>query len=164
MSEEDKYSKIVKQIKSELETNTLIANKYGVILGSEIEDLNKGKIIPPEILDLINQRVKFAKSLKLKEIYSITLESEKDFFLITKTSELILLAQLKKSVDLSQLIPSVKKFLEKLAAGIAKKLEIDEFTKFGFVKEIIKLDDSLKTDEERRLKFNIIKDLIKYIS
>lgn len=164
MSEEDKYSKIVKEIKSELKTNTLIANKYGVILGSEIEDLYKGKIIPPEILDLINQRAKFAKSLKLKEINSITLESEKYFFLITKTSELILLAQLKKSVDLSQLIPSVKKFLEKLAKGISERFEIDEFTKFEFVKEIIKLDDSLKTDEDRQQKFNIIKDLIKFIS
>ncbi len=164
MSEEDKYSKIVKQIKSELKTNTLIANKYGVILGSEIEDLHKGKIIPPEISDLINQRAIFAKSLKLKNIDSITLESEKCFFLITKTSELILLAQLKKSVDLSQLIPSVKKFLEKLAKGISKKFEIDEFTKFEFIKEIIKLDDSLKTYEDRQQKFNIIKDLIKYIS
>ncbi len=164
MSEEDKYSKIVKQIKSELKTNTLIANKYGIILSSEIEDLHKGKIIPPEILDLINQREIFAKSLKLRNIDSITLESEQFFFLITKTSELILLAQLKKSVDLSNLIPNVKKFLEKLAKSISKKLKIDEFTKFEFVKEIIKLDDSLKTDEERQQKFKIIKDLIKYIS
>jgi len=164
MPKENKYVQIVNQIKSEFKTNTLIANKYGVILGSEIKELQKGKIVPPEILDLINQREELAKSLNLKKIGSIYLESEKYFLLISKTSELILIAQLKKSVDLSKFIPSIKNSLIKLTEDMSKKFEINEFSRFEFVKEIIKLDDSLKMDEEKRLQYDIIKDLIKYIS
>ena len=164
MPKENKYVQIVNQIKSEFKTNTLIADKYGVILGSEIKELQKGKIVPPEILDLINQREELAKSLNLKKIGSIYLESENNFLLISKTSELILIAQLKKSVDLSTFIPSIKNSLIKLTEDMSKKFEINEFSRFEFVKEIIKLDDSLKMDEEKRLQYDIIKDLIKYIS
>lgn len=164
MSKENKYVQIMNQIKSELKTNTLIANKYGVILGSEIKELHKGKIVPPEILDLINQRKKIAKSLNLKKLNSITLESEKHFLLISKSSEFILIAQLKKSVDLSKFIPSIKNFLIKLTDDISKKFEISEFSKFEFVKETIKLDNSLKMEDEKRLKYKVIKELIKFIS
>jgi len=163
MSVETRYSDVVNQIKSELKTNTLIANKYGIILGSEIQDLEKGKAIPSEILDLLNGREKLAKSLKLKNIDTISLESENFYLLISSNEKLILMAQLDKKIDFSNFIPSLKQFLINLAKERGKKAEA-EFSDFDFEKEIKRLEESLVLDEEKKVKFNIIKELINYIS
>jgi len=163
MSEETRYSEVVNQIKSELKTNTLIANKYGIILGSEIQDLEKGKVVPSEILGLLNRREELAKSLNLKKIDTITLESENFYLLINSNDKLILMAQLDKKIDFSNFIPSLKSFLINLAKESGKKAEA-EFSDFDFTKEINRLEESLVLDEEKKLKFNIIKELINYIS
>lgn len=163
MSEEKQYSRIVNEIKSELKTNTLIADKYGIILGSEIKGLEKGRIIPTEILDLITQRQRIAKSLNLKDIQTVSLESTEFYFLITTNEDLILIAQMDKNIDFSKFIPSLKAFLTKLVYDNAKVIDID-FSEFDFSKEIKRLEESLVQDEDKKLKFNIIKELINYIS
>jgi hypothetical protein len=163
MSEETQYSNVVNQIKAELKTNTLIANKYGIILGSEIPELEIGKVIPPDILDLINKRERLAKSLNLKFIDSISLESENHYLLITSNEKLILMAQLDKKIDLSNFIPSLKTFLVNLAKERIKKAET-EFSDFDFEKEIKRLEESLVLNDDKKVKFNIIKELINYIS
>ncbi|MHA1488018.1 MAG: hypothetical protein ACTSSC_12725 [Promethearchaeota archaeon] len=47
------YDKIITQLKTELNSECAIANKYGIILASNIKEFFKGKVIPHKILSVI---------------------------------------------------------------------------------------------------------------
>jgi hypothetical protein len=158
-----KYDEIVSQLKSDLNAECAIANKYGIILGSVIKEFAKGKVIPQGILSLISNSKDIANELNLKKITSFALESEKYNYLFTFSEELILISKLDLDVNLAKFMPSISIFLKKLNISITEE-EVQSFSVFDFSKEVSKIEDTLKSEKINKDKYSIIKDLVKHIS
>lgn len=157
------YEDIISQLKSDLNAESAIANKYGIILGSVIKEFAKGKIIPQAILTLISNSKEIANELNLKKINSFALEAQKYNYLFTFSEELILISKLDLNVNLAKFMPSISVFLKKLSESITEE-DIKKFSIFDFSKEISKIEETLKREKVRKDKYSIIKDLVKYIS
>ncbi|MFX1470130.1 MAG: hypothetical protein ACFFB8_15875 [Promethearchaeota archaeon] len=158
-----KYKEIISQLKSDLNAECAIANKYGIILGSAIKEFSKGKVIPQAILSLISNSKEIAIELNLNKINSFALEAQEYNYIFTFSKELILISKLDLGVNLAKFMPSISIFLEKLSASV-KEEEIKQFSVFDFVKEISKIEDTLVQEKVRKEKYSIIKDLVKHIS
>ncbi len=157
------FDELIAQLKSELNTECAIANKYGIVLGTLIKEFSKGKIVPNHILDFINNSNEIASELGLQKIDFFTLASEKQNYLFSFSNKLILISKLDLSVNISKLMPGIKLFLDKLETKIIEK-ELKTFTLFDFTPDIEKIENTLKDEENKEKKYSIIKDLIKYIS
>lgn len=162
MSEID-YEVIIKKLKDELETESAIANKYGVVLASILKEFSKGKIIPQKILELIASSKDIASELKLKRINSFVLEAMDYNYLFTFSEELILISRLDLSVNLAKFMPSISVFLKNLSKG-SKGQIVPEFSEFDFSKEIAKMKETINQEKYFENKYKIIKDLVKFIS
>jgi hypothetical protein len=158
-----KYEEIIAQLKSELNAECAIANKYGIILGSLIKEFAKGKVIPQGILSLISNSREIANELNLNKINSFALEAHEYNYLFTFSEELILISKLNLNVNLAKFMPSISLFLKKLSLS-SKEQDIKEFSVFDFSKEISKIVETLEGEKIRKDKYSIIKDLVKYIS
>lgn len=158
-----KYEEIISQLKSDLNAECAIANKYGIILGSLIKEFAKGKVIPQAILSLISDSKEIANELKLNKINSFALEAQEYNYLFTFSEELILISKLDLNVNLAKFMPSISVFLKKLSASV-KEGEVKEFSIFDFSKEVTKIEDTLEREKIRKDKYSIIKDLVKHIS
>ncbi|MFX1573963.1 MAG: hypothetical protein ACFFB0_14545 [Promethearchaeota archaeon] len=156
------YDEIISQLKSDLNAECAIANKYGIILGSAIKEFSKGKVIPQKILSLISNSKEIASELSLENINSFALEAKKNNYLFTFTEDLILISKLELSVNLAKFMPSISVFLKKLSE--TSEEEIHQFSIFDFSKEITKIEDTLKDEKIKKDKYSIIKDLVKYLS
>ncbi|TXT53281.1 MAG: hypothetical protein BAJALOKI2v1_1080009 [Promethearchaeota archaeon] len=161
--EEINYEDVISQLKSELNTQAAIANNYGIVLASGIDEFAEGKIIPQKILEVINAREKVAEELNLETINSFALEAEENNYLFTFSKNLILISKLDLEVNLAKFMPSVRAFVKNLSKK-SKKDEIKEFTYFDFKKEISKIEKGFQKESMDEKKYSIIKDLIKYIS
>ncbi|TFF88909.1 MAG: hypothetical protein EU550_00350 [Promethearchaeota archaeon] len=161
--EEIDYDAIIEQLKNELNARAAIANKYGIILSSEIDIFSKGKIIPQKILELINARQEIARELEISELNSFALEAQQNHYLFTFSEELILISKLDLNVNLAKFMPSIRAFLKNLDQQ-TKILEIQDFSQFDFNKEISKIEKTVKKENLDKDKYKIIKDLIKFIS
>ena len=157
------YEEIIGQLKSDLDAECAIANKYGVILGSKIKEFSKGKIIPQRILSLISNSKEIANELKLEKINSFALEAQDYNYLFTYTKNLILISKLDLNVNLAKFMPSISIFLKKLSESSIEE-EIKEFSVFDFSKELTKIKETQKQEEIKKEKYSIIKELVKYIS
>ena len=157
------YEEIISQLKSDLNAECAIANKYGIILGTLIEEFAKGKVIPQGILSLISNLKEIADELNLRKINSFALESQEYNYIFTFSLELILISKLDLNVNLAKFMPSISVFLTKLSKSI-KEDEIKEFSIFDFSKEVSKMKDTLNREKVEKEKYAIIKDLVKYIS
>ncbi|MFX1454495.1 MAG: hypothetical protein ACFFDB_03895 [Promethearchaeota archaeon] len=157
------YEEIIVQLKSDLNAECAIANKYGIVLGSKIKEFSKGKIIPQMLLSLISNSKEIARELNLERINSFALEAQKHNYLFSFSKKLILIAKLGLNVNLAKFMPSISKFLEKLSES-SKEEEIKEFSVFNFAKELAKIGDTLKQEEIKKEKYSIIKDLVKFVS
>lgn len=157
------YEDIISQLKSELNTQAAIANKYGIVLSSGIDEFAEGKIIPQKILEVINSREKVAEELKLDKINSFALEAEENNYLFTFSEDLILISKLDLEVNLAKFMPSIRAFLKNLSKKF-KKDEIKEFSYFDFEKEVSKIKKGFQKESMDEKKYSIIKDLIKFIS
>ncbi|MHA2393144.1 MAG: hypothetical protein ACXAEX_14485 [Promethearchaeota archaeon] len=157
------YEEIIAQLKSDLNAECAISNKYGVVLGSKIKEFSKGKIIPQKILSLISNSREIAKELNLEKISSFALESHDYNYLFSFTEKLILISKLDLNVNLAKFMPSISLFLKKLSES-SKEEEIQEFSVFDFTKELAKIGETLKEEEIHKEKYSIIKDLVKYVS
>ncbi|MFW9896078.1 MAG: hypothetical protein ACFFD7_09775 [Candidatus Thorarchaeota archaeon] len=157
------YEEIIVQLKSDLNAECAIANKYGIVLGSKIKEFSKGKIIPQMLLSLISNSKEIARELNLERINSFALEAQKHNYLFSFSKKLILIAKLGLNVNLAKFMPSISKFLEKLSES-SKEEEIKEFSVFDFAKELAKIGDTLKQEEIKKEKYSIIKDLVKFVS
>lgn len=157
------YEDIILQLKSDLNAESAIANKYGIILGSAIKEFAKGKVIPQAILTLISNSKEIADELNLKKINSFALEAQKYNYLFTFSEELILISKLDLNVNLAKFMPSISVFLKKLSVSITEE-DIKKFSVFDFSKEISKIEESLEREKVRKDKYSIIKDLVKHIS
>lgn len=158
-----KYEEIISQLKSELNAECAIANKYGIILGSLIKEFGKGKVIPQGILSLISNSKEIANELNLNKINSFALEAQEYNYLFTFSEELILISKLDLNVNLAKFMPSISVFLKKLSLSV-KEEEIKKFSLFDFSKEVSKIEEILEREKIRKDKYSIIKDLVKYIS
>ena len=158
-----KYEEIISQLKSELNAECAIANKYGIILGSLIKEFGKGKVIPQGILSLISNSKEIANELNLNKINSFALEAQEYNYLFTFSEELILISKLDLNVNLAKFMPSISVFLKKLSLSV-KEEEIKKFSLFDFSKEVSKIEETLEREKIRKDKYSIIKDLVKYIS
>ena len=158
-----KYEEIISQLKSELNAECAIANKYGIILGSLIKEFGKGKVIPQGILSLISNSKEIANELNLNKINSFALEAQEYNYLFTFSEELILISKLDLNVNLAKFMPSISVFLKKLSLSV-KEEEIKKFSLFDFSKEVSKIEETLEREKVRKDKYSIIKDLVKYIS
>jgi len=161
--EQINYEEIISQLKSDLNAECAIANKYGIILGSLIKEFSKGKVIPQAILSLIANSKEIANELNLKKINSFALEAQKYNYLFTFGDQLILISKLDLNVNLAKFMPSISVFLKKLSESISEE-EIKNFSIFDFSKEIAKIEESFEEEKVRKDKYSIIKDLVKYIS
>ncbi|MFX1522620.1 MAG: hypothetical protein ACFFCC_03835 [Promethearchaeota archaeon] len=157
------YEEIIVQLKSDLNAECAIANKYGIVLGSKIKEFSKGKIIPQMLLSLISNSKEIARELNLERINSFALEAQKHNYLFSFSKKLILIAKLGLNVNLAKFMPSISKFLEKLSES-SKEEEIKDFSVFNFAKELAKIGDTLKQEEIKKEKYSIIKDLVKFVS
>ena len=157
------YDDIISQLKSELNSECAVANRYGIILGTAIKEFSKGKVIPQKILSLIANSQDIAKDLNLKKINSFALEAQHYNYLFTFNEELILISKLNLDVNLAKLMPSISVFLKKLGET-SKKQEINEFSVFDFSKEIKKIEDTIEHEKFKEKKYSIIKDLVEFIS
>jgi hypothetical protein len=157
------YDKIISQLKSELNSECAIANRYGIILASKIKEFFQGKIIPHKIISLISNSRAIADELNLKKINSFALEAQENNYLFTFSDELILISKLDLEVNLAKFMPSISVFLKKLSES-SKEEEIKEFSTFDFKKEINKIQETLKKGKINEKKYSIIKDLVKYVS
>lgn len=157
------YEEIISQLKSDLNAECAIANKYGIILGSLIKEFGKDKVIPQAILSLISSSKEIANELKLNKINSFALEAQEYNYLFTFSDELILVSKLDLNVNLAKFMPSISVFLKKLSIGI-KEEEIKEFSIFNFSKEVSKIEETIEEEKVRKDKYSIIKDLVRYIS
>jgi len=157
------YESIVSQLKSELNTECAIANRYGIILASLIDEFAKGKVIPQTLLELISSRQDIADELNLNQISSFAMEAQKYYYLFTFSEALILISKLDLQVNLAKFMPNISIFLEKLSKS-SKDQEIKEFSIFDFFKEIKNIEDTIKEEGETKEKYGIIKELINYIS
>ncbi|MEJ2251548.1 MAG: hypothetical protein P8Y70_19185 [Candidatus Lokiarchaeota archaeon] len=157
------YDEIIEKLKNELNAHAAIANKYGIVLSSEIDIFSKGKIIPQKILELINDRQEIANELNINDLNSFALEAQQNHYLFTFSKELILISKLDLNVNLAKFMPSIRAFLKNLSEG-TKKLENMEFSEFNFSKEISEIQKTIKSENIDKKKYSIIKDLIKYIS
>ena len=70
------YDQIVSELKKELDSESAIANRYGLVLASKIKEFSKATIIPQKILSVISNSQDIAKTLGLKQINSFALETE----------------------------------------------------------------------------------------
>jgi hypothetical protein len=161
--EQINYEDIISQLKSDLNAECAIANKYGIILGSLIKEFAKGKVIPQAILSLIANSKEIANELNLKKINSFALEAQKYNYLFTFSDQLILISKLDLNVNLAKFMPSISVFLKKLSESVSED-EIKKFSVFDFSKEIAKIEESLAAEKIRKDKYSIIKDLVKHIS
>ncbi|MFX0001911.1 MAG: hypothetical protein ACFE9C_15425 [Candidatus Hodarchaeota archaeon] len=161
--EQINYEDIISQLKSDLNAECAIANKYGIILGSLIKEFAKGKVIHQAILSLIANSKEIASELNLKKINSFALEAKKYNYLFTFSEQLILISKLNLDVNLAKFMPNISTFLKKLSESITED-EIKKFSIFDFSKEIAKIGETLEDEKVRKDKYSIIKDLVKYIS
>ena len=161
--EEINFDELIEQLKSELNAECAIANKYGIVFSSQIKEFSKGKIVPNHILDFINNSKQIASELNLKKIDYFTLASHDQNYLFTFSKKLILISKIGLGVDLSKLLPGLKQFLDALENKVIDK-DLSQFTLFDFSQDIKKIEATLKEDENKEKKYSIIKDLIKFIS
>ncbi len=138
-----KYEEIIAQLKSDLNAECAIANKYGIILGSIIKEFAKGNVIPQGILSLISNFKEIANELNLEKINFFALEAQAYHYLFTFSRELILISKLNLDVNLAKFKPNVSVFLKRLSKSI-KDEEIKEFSIFNFSKEISKMEETLE--------------------
>lgn len=157
------YEEIIAELKSDLNAECAIANKYGIVLASLIKEFAKGKVIPQEIISLIASSKKIANELKLKQINSFALEAQKYNYLFSFSEELILISKLNLNVNLAKFMPSISVFLNKLSES-SKEEDIKNFSVFDFSKEISKIEETLEREQIKEEKYSIIKDLVKFIS
>jgi len=157
------YEEIIAQLKSDLNAECAIANKYGVILGTKIKELSKGKVIPQKILSLISNSKEIANELNLEKINSFAIEAQDNNYLFSFSEKLILISKLDLNVNLAKFMPSISVFLKKLSES-SKDEEIKEFSIFNFSKELSKIEETLKQEEIKKEKYSIIKDLVKHVS
>jgi hypothetical protein len=161
--EQINYDDIISQLKSELNSECAIANKYGIVLGSKIKEFSKGKVIPHKIISLIANSKDIADELKLNKINSFALEAQDYNYLFSFSDELILISKLNLDMNLAKYMPSISVFLKKLSESLKNK-KIMEFSVFDFSKEIQKIEESVKKNKSREKKYSILKDLVKYVS
>jgi len=157
------YEEIIAQLKSDLNAECAIANKYGIILGTKIKELSKGKVIPQKILSLISNSKEIANELNLENINSFAIEAQENNYLFSFSEKLILISKLDLSVNLAKFMPSISVFLQKLSES-SKDEEIKEFSIFNFSKELSRMEDTLKQEEIKKEKYSIIKDLVRHVS
>ena len=158
------YDQIIEQLKSELNSQCAIANRYGIVLGSSIDEFDKGKLVPHKLLELIDNKHELAEELNINQITSFALESQDHNYIFTFSQKLILVSKLDLNVNLAKFMPSIRAFLKNLDKSHGESEVVKEFSAFDFSKEILKLKSSTVADEEKGKKYSIIKDLIKYIS
>ena len=163
MSESINYEKIVTQLKKELMTDCAIANRYGIILSSNIDIFPKKKIIPQKILELISKIEPIAEELNLKQINSFAFEAKEFNFLFTFSKQLILISKVDLNINLAKFMPSIRTFTQKLS-DVKQEQEIKDFSIFDFSNDIAKIETTIKKESINKEKYAIIKDLIKYIS
>jgi hypothetical protein len=157
------YEEIIAQLKSDLNAECAIANKYGVILGTKIKEFSKGKVIPQKILSLISNSQEIANELNLEKINSFALEAQENNYLFSFSEKLILISKLDLNVNLAKFMPNISVFLKKLSES-SEDEEIKEFSVFNFAKELTNIEDTLKEEKIKKDKYSIIKDLVKYVS
>lgn len=158
------YEEIVTHLKSDLNTDCAIANRYGIVLGSKIQEFAKGNVIPQSILDLIIKRKELANELNLNQINSFALEAQEVNYLFTLSEELILISRLNLNVNLAEFMPSIRAFTQKLSKRHKEQKGIREFSKFDFSNEISNIKSTLNQKHIGKNKYSIIKELIKFIS
>lgn len=159
------YETVIGQLKSELKTNSAIANRYGIILASNIDSFAKNKIIPQKILELISKRKSIATELNLNQINSVAFEAQEFNYLFTLSEELILISRVSLDINLALFMPSIRMFIQKLNESyIVQEKPIKQFSIFDFSKDIAKIESSLKNEDISNEKYSIIKELVKFIS
>ena len=152
------------QLKTSLNTDVAIIDKYGFILSSSIKEFKKGSVISTTLLDFINARSRVALELNSKEINSLVLTISGTNFVFTYGEQLFIMTKIPDHVNLSEFLPSLNRFLIMLDKN-SSNLDIKSFKEFDIADELIKIENDIKNETERNEgKYAIFTDIIKHIN
>jgi len=152
------------QLKTSLNTDVAIIDKYGFILSSSIKGFKKGSVISTTLLDFINARSRVALELNSKEINSLVLTISGTNFVFTYGEQLFIMTKIPDHVNLSEFLPSLNRFLIMLDKN-SSNLEIKSFKEFDIADELIKIEKDINDETERNEgKYAIFTDIIKHIN
>lgn len=162
MNDED-YNQFISQLKNELNASTALANKYGIILASNLEEFKAGKVISQNLLEFILDREQIENEIKNESINSFILESLNFNYIFIIEDFFILICKLELNTNLANFSKKANLLL-KLINDKEREMEVNTFSIYDFSKEISKIEVTLNETKSNAKKYDIIKDLIKYIS
>jgi hypothetical protein len=160
VAQEFDWDSVVNQIFEMIGTNTAIIGQYGLILASRIQGFEKQKLLSPLLWDVIHKRIQIAKELGVKEVHSLVLETDIGNINITFGEYIGLISIVPPNVDLSQLMPSLSRFLKTLDKTTDKSLGVN-------VEKLVldaEYNEFPKEKDKERESFPIFKDLIKFLA
>lgn len=157
------FNVIVSQLKEKLGIESAIINNYGIVLESLLEPFPKDSLIPPKVLQIIQDQKEIGEAFQVKKIRSFVIETKNNYYLLTMSKNIVLLSKLGLDKDLTKFIPNISQFLENFIEK-AQKLEKPEFGSFTFSKEIEEIEQSIDKTETYEDKYSILKELVKYMS
>ncbi|MHA1724736.1 MAG: hypothetical protein ACTSXH_07825 [Promethearchaeota archaeon] len=161
--QEELYNAFISKIKQELNADCAIANKYGIILASNMEEYSPNKIISLNLLDLILEHEHIESDLNNKEIKSIILQTTDFNHVFLYNNDFILISKFPLTLNTLEFSNRASNFLIEISDNL-KKSEMGKFTEFDFSKEVSKIKETLEDVRFKTKKYDIIKDLIKSIS
>ena len=162
MNDED-YNQFISQLKNELSASSALANKYGIILASNLEEFKAGKVISQNLLELVLDREQIENEIKNESITSFILESLNFNYIFIIEDFFILICKLERNTNLADFSKKSNLLLKKINDK-EREMEVNTFSIYDFSKEISKIEVTLNETKSNAKKYDIIKDLIKYIS
>jgi hypothetical protein len=157
------FDVIVSQLKEKLGIESAIINKFGIVLESLLKPFPKDSLIPPKILQMIQDKREIGTAFDVDKVRSFVIETKDFYYLLTLSKEIVLLSKLGLDKDLAKFIPNISQFLDNFIQK-AQKLEKTEFDNFTFSKEIEEIEASIDEEKTYEEKYSILKDLVKYMS
>lgn len=161
-SEAIDWDGVVQQIFEFIGSDTAIIDRYGIILASRVPGFEKTRLISPLVWQIIQQRKKLMSELGVESIDGMVLETEQGNFVFTFGHFIYLMTKVSSTVDLSQFMPSIKRFITALDKSSDKTLTLS-FIDLNLDKEFSKLshEDGVGAKNEN---MPIFKHLIKHLA
>ena len=157
------FNVIVSQLKEKLGIESAIINNYGIVLESLLEPFPKDSLIPPKVLQIIQDQKEIGEAFQVKKIRSFVIETKNNYYLLTMSKNIVRLSILRLDKDSPKFITNISQFLENFIEKTKKKKK-PEFGSFTFSKEIEEIEQSIDKTETYEDKYSILKELVKYMS
>ncbi|GAB4330960.1 MAG: hypothetical protein Kow0069_38600 [Promethearchaeota archaeon] len=161
---ETNFQDLIRGIKEDLNVpmEMAIINRYGIVLGSTVDALVTGSMVPPSTWQAIEARNGMVKELKTEAVRSIIVTSSDAHWAFVFGESFIFATTVPFETNVSKIIPVLETLVMKLDQATGEE-RVQKFAEFDFEKECgILLDEMEQVASKKRYK--IIKHLIKHIS